>query len=210
MSEIVITPKNWDEMQHYKDRKPAWIKLHKTLLDDYEYHCLPIASKALAPCIWLIASEYDDGEISTTLERLAFRLRMTKDQMVEALIPLIQAQFIILWHDASGLLAGCYPREEKRREEESKREETDKEEEKEKNVGGKRFSPPSIEEVAEYASVKGLENYAEDFYEFYGSKGWYVGKSKMKDWRLAYSRWCKNQPPKPQGKTGTVYDYVRG
>ena len=58
-----LTPRNWDDFQHYKERRPVWIKLHKNLLDDYEFHCLPVASKALAPLLWLLASEYSDGTI---------------------------------------------------------------------------------------------------------------------------------------------------
>jgi hypothetical protein len=34
---LILTPKNWKSFQHYKDRAPAWIKLHKALLDDYNF-----------------------------------------------------------------------------------------------------------------------------------------------------------------------------
>lgn len=49
--------KNWGEFQHYKDRNPPWIKLHRTLLDDYEFSCLQDASKAHLMLIWLFASQ---------------------------------------------------------------------------------------------------------------------------------------------------------
>ena len=49
-----IRPKNWHSFQHYKDRDPTWIKLHKKLLDDYEFQSLPLASRALAPMLWLL------------------------------------------------------------------------------------------------------------------------------------------------------------
>ena len=84
-----IVTKNWQEFQHYKDRNPAWIKLHKKLLDNYEFQCLPIASKALAPMLWLIASEHESGEIDATHAKLAFRLRMTEQEVEGALGPLI-------------------------------------------------------------------------------------------------------------------------
>ena len=51
--------KNWGEFQHYKDRNPPWIKLHRTLLDDYEFSCLQDASKAHLMLIWLFASQCD-------------------------------------------------------------------------------------------------------------------------------------------------------
>jgi transposase InsO family protein len=31
-------------IQHYKERSPRWIKLHRKTLDDYEFQCLPLAS----------------------------------------------------------------------------------------------------------------------------------------------------------------------
>src|SRR5512139_4031210 len=101
-----LTPKNWKEFQHYKDRKPAWIKLHRELLDNYEFACLPVASRALAPCLWLLASEYDDGNITGSMDALAFRLRMSREDFESALKPLIDGGFFIA---ASDLLAECKP-----------------------------------------------------------------------------------------------------
>lgn len=88
-----LTPKNWGEFQHYKDRAPAWIKLHKRLLDDYDYQCLPVASRALAPMLWLIASENSDGVIDAEPNKLAFRLRMSEPDLLDALKPLIDGGF---------------------------------------------------------------------------------------------------------------------
>lgn len=48
--------KSWETFQHYKDRNPPWIKLHNHLLDNYEFECLPDASKAHLLCIWMLAS----------------------------------------------------------------------------------------------------------------------------------------------------------
>lgn len=55
----------------------------------------------------------------------------------------------------------------------------------------KRFSPPSIEEVDSYIKEKGYTVDAERFVNFYESKGWYVGKNKMKNWRAAVAMWQK-------------------
>lgn len=114
-----LTPKNWGSFQHYKDRSPAWIKLHRSLLDDYEFHCLPVASRALAPCIWLLAAEYENGVIDATPEKIAFRLRMTPAELCEALKPLIDRGFLKPEDGASEVLAECKPDAclEKRREE---------------------------------------------------------------------------------------------
>lgn len=99
-----IKPTNWEYFQHYKDRSPPWIKLHRSLLDNYEFHCLPVASKALAPCLWLLAAEYERGEIPTDPERIAFRLRMSEDAFTEAVKPLIEKQF---FSADSEMLAAC-------------------------------------------------------------------------------------------------------
>lgn len=111
-----IAPKNWNDFQHYKDRSPTWIKLHKSILDNYDYQRLPLASKALAPMLWLLASEYDDGKIPLDYDLMAFRLRVGIDELENALSPLINSGFFVLYQDASEVLAECLPREEKRRE----------------------------------------------------------------------------------------------
>lgn len=92
---MIYTVKNWGEFQHYKDRSPPWIKLHKALLDNLEFQRLPIASRALAPMIWLIASEDLLGQVDCDLEKLAFRLRTTTDLISDGLTPLIENGFLI-------------------------------------------------------------------------------------------------------------------
>lgn len=100
-----LVVKKWEEFQHYKDRQPPWIKLHKTLLDDHKFHCLPVASRALAPCIWLLASESTDGSVAHDPEMIAFRLRMSIKDVVAAIEPLISAGFLTVLQDASKPLA---------------------------------------------------------------------------------------------------------
>lgn len=104
---MLIKPRNWADFQHYKDRDPPWIKLHKKLLDDYEYQNLPLASRALAPMLWLLASEDKDGVINANEAKLAFRLRMSTGELTDALMPLIQANFFTVEHDASDAIAQC-------------------------------------------------------------------------------------------------------
>ena len=52
-----------------------------------------------------------------------------------------------------------------------------------------RFVPPNIEEVAAYCKERNNGVDAERFVDFYASKGWYVGKNKMRDWRAAVRTW---------------------
>ena len=53
----------------------------------------------------------------------------------------------------------------------------------------KRFVPPTVEEVKAYIQEKGYTVDAETYWNFYESKGWFVGKNKMKDWRAAVRTW---------------------
>ena len=50
---------NWEKYQHYKNRRPPWIKLYTKLLDNYEFSCLQDASKMHLIAIWLLASKND-------------------------------------------------------------------------------------------------------------------------------------------------------
>jgi hypothetical protein len=104
---MVLRAKNWEEFQHYRDRDPPWIKLHKRLLDDRAFHRLPDASRALAPMLWLLASETKDGTIKDAVAEIGFRMRMTEKKAEEALNPLIEAGFFIVEQDASAVIAPC-------------------------------------------------------------------------------------------------------
>jgi len=78
--------KNWSKFQHFKDRRPPWVKLYRDILDDIEWHELdPQAAKVLV-MLWLIASE-DDGNLPD-IKKLAFRLRMTEKQTSDCIFKL--------------------------------------------------------------------------------------------------------------------------
>lgn len=95
----------WDKFQHYKDRSPPWIKLHKGLLDNFDFQMLPVASRALAPMIWLLASEADDGSVDANPDFLAFRLRAPRKEIVDGLKPLIDKGFLLVEQDDSTAIA---------------------------------------------------------------------------------------------------------
>jgi len=102
---MILKPKNWDKFQHYRDRCPPWIKLHRDILNDRIFASLPIASKALAPLLWLLASESKDGEFDAASNELAFRLHIAIKDIEAGLKPLIDNGFFV---DASTMLAPCY------------------------------------------------------------------------------------------------------
>lgn len=75
-----------------------------------------------------------------------------------------------------------------------------------KKVGNVRFLPPSLDEVKKYILEKGFSVDAENFVNFYESKGWFVGKNKMKNWKAAVATWEKREKeqPKKQQKPNIV------
>lgn len=52
-----------------------------------------------------------------------------------------------------------------------------------------RFTPPTVDEVRAYCQERGNSVDPERFVDFYASKGWLVGKTRMKDWRAAVRSW---------------------
>ena len=57
------------------------------------------------------------------------------------------------------------------------------------------FEKPSPEEVSEFADSIDFELDGEEFCDFYESKGWMVGKNKMKCWKSAVRTWKRRQKP---------------
>ena len=61
-----------------------------------------------------------------------------------------------------------------------------------------RFIPPTLEQVTSYCSERKNNVDPQRFIDFYESKGWMVGKNKMKDWQAAVRTWEQrdNEPHK--------------
>jgi len=53
----------------------------------------------------------------------------------------------------------------------------------------KRFIKPTVEEIALYCRERQNTISAEQFFNFYESKGWRVGNQPMKDWKAAVRTW---------------------
>lgn len=105
--------KNWEKFQHYKDRNPPWIKLHKEVLDDYEMSMLQDASKLLLILLWVLASQLNN-RIPNDPDWLQKRLSVhTKINIKE----LIDKGYLILEQNDSNVLAKCSPETEAYREE---------------------------------------------------------------------------------------------
>ena len=54
------------------------------------------------------------------------------------------------------------------------------------------FSSPSLDDVKSYANERGAsEILADDFYDFYESNGWKVGKNAMRNWKASFNGWIR-------------------
>jgi DNA-binding transcriptional MerR regulator len=51
------------------------------------------------------------------------------------------------------------------------------------------FIVPSLQEVSDYCQERNNNVDSQKFFDFYESKGWMVGKNKMKDWKAAVRTW---------------------
>ena len=63
------------------------------------------------------------------------------------------------------------------------------------------FVPPTFEEVRDYCLERRNSIDPETFIDFYESKGWMVGKNKMKDWKACIRTWEKHD----KGNSKTQY-----
>lgn len=79
--------KNYDRYQHYRDRRPPWIKLHVSLLDDYGFISLSDASKSHLMLLWLLASQTDNKiphDIPWIKQRIGARGRVNLAELFNA------------------------------------------------------------------------------------------------------------------------------
>jgi hypothetical protein len=67
-----------------------------------------------------------------------------------------------------------------------------------------------VEEVGAYCTERGNSVDAEAFVDFYASKGWMIGKNKMKDWKAAVRTWEQGDKRKGVKNGGRNQKSVEG
>jgi hypothetical protein len=82
------------------------------------------------------------------------------------------------------IVTEALPREEKRREYLQDRNPVNK-----SAASAARFVPPSVDDVRGYCSERKNSVDPQAFVDFYSSKGWLIGKNRMKDWKAAIRTW---------------------
>ena len=84
---------------------------------------------------------------------------------------------------------------------------------KEIRIINKLFTIPTISEVEIYCLERKNNIEAESFINFYDSKGWMVGKNKMKDWRACIRTWEMREKKKPMKTSkidSQINEYLKG
>ena len=203
-----LKPKKWETFQHYKDRCPPWIKLHRDLLNDKEFMRLPLASKALAPLLWLLASESKDGCFQADSDELEFRLRIASKDIDSGLKPLIDKGFFVV---ASGVLAERLQDAIPERETEGEGET----EERKKKPRATRLpadwvpSEDNVRYCRENRPDLDLGVVAENFRSYWVAK---PSDATKLDWDLTWQTWVRKEKASPMAKNGTSAspDWLRG
>jgi hypothetical protein len=192
--------KNWNTFQHFKDRRPPWIKLHRDIMEQRDINMITDRSFRVLVNLWILASEDKTLQgVLPPIPDIAFRLRLEESVIVSSLQELGQ------WIDSDDidLISDCNqpvpPEVETETEKETKV----------KNKTVVRFTPPSLEEVNSYCQERGKGVDAERWMNHYEANGWMVGKNKMKVWKAAVRTWETGTIPakaKPQRKVMLGFD----
>ena len=96
--------KNWRQYQHYKGRRPPWIKVHKDILTSDDWVCVQDASKLLF-FVSMMAAQLDkagDGSFNGNPDYL--KKICCLDSPVD-MQPLVASGFLVIEDDASNTLA---------------------------------------------------------------------------------------------------------
>ena len=71
-----------------------------------------------------------------------------------------------------------------------------------------KFAKPTIEEIRCFCEERNNGIDADEFFNFYESKGWVIGKSPMKDWKACIRTWERNKfkSQRPTGRKVSVLE----
>jgi hypothetical protein len=192
-----LSVKNWKKFQHYKDRTPPWIKLHRDLLNDYKFSCLQDASKLHLILIWLLSSQLEN-KIPNDPAWIARRINI---QGTIDLNILIEYGFLEVLQDASSALAKRSPETEAYKEESEREEAPPK---KKKTARRSRLSPDwkLTTKLRKYCQDKRPDLDPDETAE--GFINYWLGDGRVKaDWDRAFMTWVRNEKTNRANQNGT-------
>jgi hypothetical protein len=85
---------DWERFQHYKDRRPPWIKLYVDLLSNDEWLALEPADKVLLQTIWMLTALHGHGRVIAVLSQLQAAANLPLSNRYQGLERLKDAGFI--------------------------------------------------------------------------------------------------------------------
>lgn len=88
-----LSVRNWDHYQHYKNRRPPWIKVYVELLDDLEIRRLPIGTRLLWDQLLLLAARYDNA-ILKDFEAIANATGIKRELVAKGTEQLLKGRWI--------------------------------------------------------------------------------------------------------------------
>ena len=189
--------------------KSGWITLHRKLLDN------PISSKPSWAWLWvvlLLLANHDEnssfiwngekiilkkgqfvtgrkklksitGISETTIERILNYLE-NEQQIGQQKTTKYRLITILKWD--------LYQNKDNKRTTNGQQTDTFNNDNNDNNIIYKAFKEPTIEEVDIYCKERKNTVNPQKFIDFYKSKGWMVGKNKMKDWKACVRTWEGN------------------
>jgi hypothetical protein len=183
----------------------GWIKLHKTL-KDWQWYDDHNATRLLVHL--LLSVNYKDkewkgqtikaGTYVTSWENLAKEIGLSVKQTRVAMDKLERSKEVARhatnkWQAVSLIKWDKLQCEELEKDKQTdKQRATTKESKEIKNI----FIPPNFNDILEFCMQNDLDLDANKFINFYESKGWLVGKNKMKNWQAAVRNWATPKQPK--------------
>jgi len=205
----------------------GWIKIHRSITNHWLYSEKRVYSKLEAWYDMLIAVNYSDsktlikgklyevkrGQSIMSLDSWAKRWSWDKskvrrflntlqnDNMIELKSDTITTQLTICNYESYQGERNADETPVKRKRNAGETQTTPIEERKEE----KKFIIPTFNDVLEYCMQNNLDVDGVKFINFYESKGWMVGKNKMKDWKAAIRTWVK---PKQEQVIDPLVEYV--
>ena len=72
----------------------------------------------------------------------------------------------------------------------------------------KRFEKPTISDIEQYCIERNNNIDASQFFDYYESNGWKVGKNSMKDWKAAVRTWERSEYRKSNSKKNSKEDAI--
>jgi hypothetical protein len=180
----------------------GWIKLHRQILEWEWYsdnNCfrlfLHLLLKANHKEKRFKGIELKVGSIVTSRDLLARETGLTSQQIRTALTKLISTNEITSVTSSQGTIIQIvsYEKYQVPTNEITNEQPTSNQQSTTNNnvKNEKKFIIPTFNDVLEYCMQNNLDVDGVKFINFYESKGWMVGKNKMKDWKAAIRTWVK-------------------